>query len=173
MENCIDKIIVPLVSCIGLGVISIIRHVYKRKRDERKNKKLGVMIISSLLEDVKTGLDILKNKQRNYLTRDSWKGEETIPDEVMLIISAVYKDENKSEKFSPKDIKKHCKIYFGNIVPYWNKILDDFAMYEDWQKMLELLKNNENWQKIQECEKTTEKIIDMLECTKLLLEKNS
>jgi len=140
MESYIDKIITPLVGCIGVGVISFVGYVYKRKRDKQKNKKLGVMIINSLLEEVYTGLDIIKKGQNFTLPRKSWEGMKTIPDEVMLIISAVSKG-IKPDGFPLEDIKIHCKNYFENITQNWINIKDSQEATEKVKKMLEQAKS--------------------------------
>jgi len=153
MESYLDKAIAPLIGCIGAAVISIIGYVYKRKRDEQKNKKLGVMIISSLLEEVNTGLNIIKNKLNVQLPKKSWEGMKTIPDEVMLIITAVSKG-IKPDGFPPEDIKIHCKNYFEHITQNWMHIQN-------------------NQKAIQDTQESTEKVIKMLEQTKSLLMENS
>jgi len=140
MFDYIDKIITALISfifCIGA-------YICKRKLDERKRKKndnkIGIVIISSLLEEVKTGLDIIKNKQYNrIISNKSWaNGMNTIPNEVMLIISAISENVKQESKFNCKDIKTHCKNYFEHITKDWKTNIQYYQVEtEEVKKMLE------------------------------------
>ena len=136
----IGKIITSFIRFIfGSGVtggivIGIAVYVCTRKWDEWKQKKnysrLGVAIIESLREEVKTGLNIIKNKQQNHLPKKSWAdGMNTIPNEVMLIILTDYKKIKQEEsELKFKDIRIHCKNYFEHITEnYFQHIAQHIA----------------------------------------------
>jgi len=147
MFDYIDNIITAF---IGL-VFGVAIYICTRKLDEWKHKrnysKLGVVIMDSLLEEVRTGLDIIKNNQCGPPPKNSWDGMKTIPDEVMLIIFDFPEKIKQKSKFNCKDIRSHCKNYFEHITEDWNK-------------------------NIQYYQGETEEVKKMLEQTKSLLEKN-
>jgi len=154
MESYIDKIITPLVNCIGVGAIGLVGYVYKIKRDKRKHREAGVVIINSLLEEVRTGLDIIKNKQYNKLPKKSWEGMKTIPNEVMSIILADSKKIKQESELKFKDIRIHCKNYFEHITENYSQHIANKCTCDCYQT-------------------DTEKVKKMLEQTLSLLEKNS
>ena len=95
--------------------------LFKRydERDSRKQySRLGVAIINSLLEEVNTGLTLMKNSSSNPLPTKSWSGPSTIPDEVLLRIIAVARDRS-AIAFKPEEIRIHCKNYFGHMAENW------------------------------------------------------
>jgi len=175
MEDCSDKLITAVIGCI----FGIITYICTRKLDKWGHKRnyssLGVTVIDSILKEIEEGLDIMKKEQKIPLPKESWKGEKTIQDEVMLIILALSKSENKAEDFSPNEIKRHCKHYFEIITQHWQKILDDLVLYKDLQKILKDHedKNTEVWQNIQKDIEYAENLIKMLKSTKSSLKENS
>jgi gas vesicle protein len=146
MEIHIDKIIAPLIG----GIFGFLTYLVTRKLDKWNHKKnyskLGVVIMDSLLEEVNTGLDIIKKNQNTTLPKKSWDGMKTISDEVMLIILAI-SEGVKPDAFQLDQIRSHCKNYFENIT--------------------------QGWMNIQNSQDSTEKVKKMLEQTKSLLNKNS
>ena len=115
-------------------------------RRRRNYSKLGVAIAKSLLEEVKTGRQIMCNMLAwgkgevaaepdwPNLPAASWEGMSTIPDEVLLRIIALLDDKTEEgstnstqgllsgdgdfadRAYSPLDIRVHCKNYFAHIV---------------------------------------------------------
>lgn len=94
--------------------------------DEYKKRKqystLGVAIIEGLLEEVTYGIEIMRKQLPTLLPVKSWYGLSTIPDDVLLRIIAVTKNENFNG-LKPKDIRIHCKNYFDHMAPSWENAI--------------------------------------------------
>ena len=101
-------------------------------RDEYKKRKnfskLGVELLSTIIEEVETGRNIIRNtldpsnnKYPGNLPNKSWSGINTIQDEILLRIFAV--SENTPEQgFPAKQIRTHLKNYFEHMIPNWETI---------------------------------------------------
>jgi len=82
------------------------------------------VIIASLIEEVRTGMEILNDAQNpektssNPMPKKSWNGMTTFPDDVLLRIIEV--SENVIPRgFPPIEIISHCKNYFEFITFNW------------------------------------------------------
>ncbi|MFZ5552576.1 MAG: hypothetical protein ACOZCO_05640 [Bacteroidota bacterium] len=112
-------------------------------RDEYKNRRnysrLGVEQISTLIEEVETGLKLIKETLDpnhhvfpNPLPRKSWSGISTIQDQVLLRILAVCAD--KPDKgFPSREIRIHCKNYFEHIVTNWDAVIQVAVKGQDYK----------------------------------------
>jgi len=117
-----EKILLPFI----VGALS---YIIFRGLDENKKRKnsslLGVIILRSLLEEVNTGIDIIKSNLDNKDVRlhnmpsASWINVNTIPDEVLLRIIVVSKSVKSDGDFHPKDIRSHTKNYFEHMCVTW------------------------------------------------------
>ena len=105
-----------------IAVAAITYWLFKKNDEYIKRQQysmLGVAIIESLLEEINTGIEIMKNQFANSLPVKSWVGLSSIPDDVLLRIIAVTKNVNLVV-FKPKDIRIHCKNYFDHMATSWN-----------------------------------------------------
>jgi hypothetical protein len=120
---------IPIVSAL-LGVIggafSNLWLQAKTRWDERRTySKLGISIIDSLLEEMNNGLNVLRGKNPIALMPTaSWYGMETIPNEVLLRIIAVDKDNiSQYSGFPVSHIRIHCKNYFAHVCVNVNDLI--------------------------------------------------
>jgi hypothetical protein len=106
--------------------VAVITYYLFKKHDEyikrRQYSTLGVAIMESLLEEINTGIEIMKSRQTNPLPVNSWNGPSTIPDDVLLRIIAVSKGETPVA-FKPQDIRIHCKNYFTHMAQNWSNAI--------------------------------------------------
>ncbi len=121
VQNAVENLLFPfLVAATTYVVITKLDEWKKR----RSYSKLGAVIVESLIEEVKTGMEILNDAQNpaktstNPLPKKSWNGMTTIPDDVLLRIIEV--SENVIPRgFPPIEIMSHCKNYFEFITFNW------------------------------------------------------
>lgn len=125
-NNTIMEILKGFIGPIFIGFLS---YLLTAKLDDWKNRKkqskLGVAIMDSLIEEVTNGIGILTHFQNSnelptvFMPNKSWNGQSTINDEILLRIIEV--SENiQPDNFPPKDIRIHCKNYFDMIAGQWN-----------------------------------------------------
>ena len=119
---------------------------------KRKNYcRLGIAIIDSLLEEVKTGINVMTSAlaaseepiieypPQGLFPNRTWSGLSTISDDVLLRILAT--SANRSFKsFHPSECRIHCKNYFGNICENYNRVLglstNIAAQGQDWRVLM-------------------------------------
>ena len=127
--NFIDLIPTFVKDIFAPILVAFIAYIFINKLDEwkrnQKYSRLGISILESILEEVRTGLrimkDLLNDKAKDeFLPRACWNELPTISDEVLLRIIEVSRD-NKFSPYHPKDIRIHCKNYFEHIVGNVNK----------------------------------------------------
>jgi len=119
LQPIIDKFIIPVT------VAAITYWLFKKNDENIKRQQystLGVAVIESLLEEINTGIDIMKNQYATSLPVKSWDGGSSIPDDVLLRIIAVTKNVNPVG-FPPKEIRIHCKNYFDHMATSWNNAI--------------------------------------------------
>lgn len=114
---------------VGPFFVGLTSYILIAKCDEwktrKKQSKIGVSIIDSLIEEVNTGISIFhqfnneKDLPTAYLPNKSWSGISTINDDVLLRIIEVSENINVNH-FPPKEIRIHCKNYFEMIAGQWN-----------------------------------------------------
>lgn len=125
MCHCHSNFILEILKGIsGPIFIGFLSYVITAKLDDSKNRrkqsKLGVAIMDSLIEEVENGVGILTQYQNStelptvFMPTKSWNGQTTINDEVLLRII-------EADHFPPKDIRIHCKNYFDMIALQWNQ----------------------------------------------------
>jgi hypothetical protein len=122
LSNVLNDFVIPFL----VGVTS---YILIAKLDDWKNRKkhsrLGVAIIGSLIEEVKTGITILNQFQATnelpltFIPTKSWSGNATVNDDILLRIIKVDKDV-KHKHFPPSEILIHCKNYFEMMATQWN-----------------------------------------------------
>jgi len=155
-------------------VVAFVTFLLFKKIDEWKSRRtfstLGVLIIESLIEEVSTGLSLMKdvlNAKKTLtsialLPNKSWTGMTTISDDVLLrIIKATIKI--KPVSFTPRQIRSHCKNYFTHMNSNWELHINSGP---NWRDNTKLLLNGGYLE-------ATEKVLAMLEQTKNQLDKNS
>ena len=110
-------------------LVGVTSYILIAKIDDCKNRKkhsrLGVAIIGSLIEEVKTGIAIMNQFQATnelpltFIPTKSWSGNATVNDDILLRIIEVDKDV-KHKHFPPSEILIHCKNYFEMMATQWN-----------------------------------------------------
>lgn len=79
--SIVDNFVLPF-------AVAVIAYSLLKKWDEyikrRQYSTLGVAIIESLIEEINTGIKIMKNQYQNPLPVKSWSGLLSIPDDVLL-----------------------------------------------------------------------------------------
>lgn len=159
LQNVIGNVIFPI-------TVAIITYLLFRKLDEWKRRrsysKLGIVILESLIEEVKRGLEMIKAPEANSLPRKSWYGMTTIPDEVLLRIIEVSKKITPIS-FNLREIRIHTKNYFEHMCLNWDKEVVSAGQ----TGLLNATQQFFNYPK------QIQDIIDMLNQTKDLLDENS
>jgi hypothetical protein len=124
IKEIIEKVLFPIL----VGGISYLLFRGLDERKKRKNySKLGIAIIRTLLEEVNTGLSIIKanlsakSPKLLNLPTASWININTIPDEVLLRIISVSENEDKRGDYHPQDIRSHMKNYFEHMSVTWGQ----------------------------------------------------
>jgi hypothetical protein len=150
------------------------RRTTEQLEEKRKFSVLGTLIIGQLLEEVETGLrhmrQLLYYANSNIslggqLPQASWQGQETIPNEVLLVIYE--KSRNfTSSGFPVQEIRIHCKNYFVHMVNRVNMAVSS----QNLKNLIDLLDNNQGQAKYIEA---TEGVITMLKESCRLLEDNA
>ncbi len=172
IKELTEKALIPFM----IGAIS---YILFRGLDERKKRKyssiLGTIILRSLLEEVNTGINIIKETINNKpdqllkMPSASWINVNTIPDEVLLRIIIVSEKVSQAGDFHPRDIRSHTKNYFEHMCVMWSqnvKIVADAISGK-------LPIPNELLEKAVSFEKPAEHVKILLEQTIQLLENNS
>jgi hypothetical protein len=121
--NWLTSLLLPIL--IGLLLFYLARLIDENSK--RKNLSiLGVIILNSLLEEVKNGLGVIESIANQNLLKASnipiasWVGIKTIPDDVLLRIIAVSKKPEPEGNFQVRDILTHTKNYFEHMCITWN-----------------------------------------------------
>lgn len=120
-----------LAALIALAVALFGYFEAKSERRQRKRNEsiLGMIIADALLEEVETGLTLMRGAlagakptqmlQPLPLPYKSWDGMNTIPDHVLLrlvaIENSIPKCKRSNEGFPLREIRTHCKNYFEHI----------------------------------------------------------
>jgi len=178
IENLIKTIIVPII--VALLTYLLVDRLGEYKK--RKNySRLGIAIIESLLEEVRTGINLMidvlnaidtnNELPRGLLPNKSWNGMTTIPDEILLRIIAT-STEVKFESFPPRECRIHCKNYFEHMNQNYKYTLDTSINLtkqgQDWQGPLYNLLSNDGSHYLRAAQGVEQMLVD----AKKLLEKN-
>lgn len=136
-ENVIAPVIVAAVAYFLFGKIEILRR-------RRSYSILGVAVLSSLIEEVQNGRNIIRdtltvnnNVLPNALPRKSWTGINTITDEILLRILAVTKG-NKDIGFPATEIRIHTKNYFEYMAVNWDQVVEAARHDPDYKTIVRL-----------------------------------
>jgi hypothetical protein len=112
----IEKFVLPF-------AVAVLTYYLFKKHDEyvkrRQYSTLGVAVMDSLIEEIGTGIEIMRNQNPNPLPVRSWNGASTISDDVLLRILAVSK-KVRPIRFPPQQIRIHCKNYFTHMAENWS-----------------------------------------------------
>lgn len=186
--NFLDK---NLILPIGIAFLTYWMQTFLGESKTKKNySKLGVAIMESLIEEVKTGLNTLNSLNdylqdstterkifSNLLPVKSWEGPQTVPNEVLLRILA--SSEGLTAPFSPSEIRIHCKNYFSHICGNVNNTIQSLSTaiqnnlpgIPDMRIQLNgMIGEGEGQGHYIE---STKKVLGMLETVKNILDKNS
>jgi hypothetical protein len=136
IQNLTETIFAPfIVAAVTYFLFGKVDELRKRKNFS----KLGVAIIDTLIEEVESGrnsirniLDPKNNVIPNPLPRKSWNGINTITDDVLLRIFAVSK-KSKDVGFPAKEVRSHTKNYFDHMVPNWDLVINEAAQGNDFK----------------------------------------
>jgi hypothetical protein len=122
LKEIINSALIPFM----VGTISFLLFRGWDERIKRINySRLGIIIIRSLLEEVNTGIGIIKanlpNKtvQLQNMPSASWININTIPDEVLLRIISISEKVTQTGDYHPRDIRSHTKNYFEHMCFTW------------------------------------------------------
>ncbi len=123
-------------------------------RKRRMFSGLGVVIIDSLLEELRTGIGLMRTvvaaienndpagPPRGLLPTRSWTGMSTIPDEVLLRIVETSRNRTFAG-FPPRQCRTHCKNYFTHMADNYERILSGAITLAtqgaDWRPQLRTL----------------------------------
>jgi hypothetical protein len=124
--NLVSKVF-PILAGVLVGFLMSEWRNRKTIYEQKRNKSLlGVAVIDSLMEEVRTGYKILLSAKQMGTTNQllpfkTWSGMQTVNDEVLLRIIAVSKDEESHGPFHPREIRTQCKNYFEFLVGNFNK----------------------------------------------------
>lgn len=181
-----------LVLPIGVAVLAYWMTTFLGESKNRKNySRLGVAIMESLIEEVRTGLNTLDRLNKylqdsstdntrfnNLLPVRSWEGPQTVPNEVLLRILA--SSEGITAPFPPSEIRIHCKNYFSHICGNVNAMIQnlDNAILNSHSLLIRdsriqlngMLGTGEGQGNYMEA---TQKVLGMLEIVRDTLDKNS
>lgn len=182
-----------LVLPIGVAVLAYWMTTFLGESKNRRNySKLGVAIMESLIEEVRTGLNTLDRlnmylqdpstdgaRFNNLLPIKSWEGPQTVPNEVLLRILAS-SEGITAPSFPPSEIRIHCKNYFSHICGNVNNTIQNLSAaiqnlnplgIRDMRIQLNgmLGEGEEQGHYIE----STRKVLGMLETVKNILDKNS
>ena len=183
VTQIIFSIIIPIIVAI-LAYIFVNRLGEWQKR--RNYSKLGVAIIESLQEEIKTGINVMKGALEavnnpnitvpppQLLSNKSWSGMLTISDDVLLRIIAT-SEKHKFTGFHPRECRIHCKNYFVFICQNYKQAIDviysgDRLSYARWREIIKPLLVETGTARYIEA---AEGVYNMLENTKQLLQRNS
>ena len=124
IKGIIENALIPF----SVGAISYVLFRGLDERKKRKNfSKLGIIIIRSLLEEINTGIDIIKANlpsqtvQLQNMPSASWININTIPDEVLLRIISISEKVRQNVDYHPRDIRSHTKNYFEHMCVTWGQ----------------------------------------------------
>lgn len=115
------KIVLPFLLGIYASYFLMKKEWRRRENDHRL---LGLAIIDSLLSDVRNGLDVIGEFQARgkkgiaTLPNNSWKGVDTIPNEVLIEVVRV-SSAIPHRDYHPRDIRTHCNNYFTDTCKDW------------------------------------------------------
>jgi hypothetical protein len=118
-----DTVLLPVVVAVTIYLLVDRLGEWKRRRAV---SRLGVAIVDSLREEVRTGLQImgetLERAREGHpdgpspaaLPHRSWDGMSTIPDDVLLRIIET-SEGREFPHFYPSECRTHCKNYFEHL----------------------------------------------------------
>jgi hypothetical protein len=154
-------------------------------RKRRTYSRLGVVIIESLQEEIRTGIRLMttalnatEDNSANgppdgLLPNKSWSGMSTIPDEVLLRIIETSAN-RQFDGFPPRECRIHCKNYFEHICRNYEqhvtRSMKLAQQQQDWRSNLRALLTDEGRSRYIQAARGVDQ---MLEHAKQLLEKNS
>lgn len=154
-------------------------------RKRRTYSRLGVVIIESLQEEIRTGIRLMttalnatEDNSANgppdgLLPNKSWSGMSTIPNEVLLRIIETSAN-RQFDGFPPRECRIHCKNYFEHICRNYEqhvtRSMKLAQQHQDWRSNLRALLTDEGRSRYIQAAKGVDQ---MLEHAKQLLEKNS
>lgn len=163
-ENVIFPILVAAVAYFLFGKIDVLR-----KR--RSYSILGVAVLSTLIEEVQNGRNIIRdtltvdnNVLPNALPRKSWVGINTISDEILLRILAVTKGK-KDVGFPATEVRIHTKNYFDHMVVNWDQVVEAAHHDPDYKTTVK--------SRYFTYDEAATGVLNMLENIRSLLEENS
>jgi len=150
-------------------------------KDRQNNCKLGVAIIDSLLEEIRTGLCLMTSAFEQaqqpmssppsmLVPVASWSGMTTLPNEVLLRVIAVSQGLPNCH-FHPSRIRSHCKNYFDHMCTTYNEQVKHVGTNPDWRVEFLPLLGDEHGKGPYLM--ATQSVIKLLEQTKELLNTNS
>ncbi|MBL7738022.1 MAG: hypothetical protein JNK14_02300 [Chitinophagaceae bacterium] len=162
----IQKIIIPIgIACLTWIVFRLLDE-WKKRRDQ---SILGIAIIDALIEEVQTGISIIRQTETDTVNVGrrvpvkSWDGMKTIPDEILLRIIAISRSV-KPVSFPPYQIRTHCKNYFDHMATSWDLAMSD---KNEWKaRTTYLIKEGKFLE-------AANGVLQMLQQCRTLLEKNS
>jgi hypothetical protein len=154
-------------------------------RKRRTYSRLGVAIIESLQQEIRTGIRLMTNALNATEDKSvgmpplgippnrSWSGMSTIPDEVLLRI--VETSTNRQfDGFPPRECRIHCKNYFEIMCQNYEQNVTTSVNLarrgQDWRGHLRALLTDEGESRYIQAARGVDQ---MLEHAKQLLEKNS
>ncbi len=166
-QNGIENILFPfLVAVVTYFLVSKIDEFRRR----RNYSSLGAVIVESLIEEVRNGLNIMTDaisdnptKLPSPLPRKSWNGMTTIPDEVLLRIIKV-SEGVPPRGFNPREIRIHSKNYFDHMCGNWDIITKAVKAEQNWREIVTQFNSYPE---------SAKGVLDMLEQTRDLLNENS
>ena len=156
-------------------------------RKRRMFSRLGVVIIESLDEELRTGIRLMRDAlaatedksaqgpPRGLLPTKSWSGMSTIPNEVLLRIVECSEGRSFEDKeFSPRQCLSHCKNYFDHMSATYEEVIDHLIKQaeqgEEWRpELINLLVGGGPQSFLQ----SATNVKRMLENARLLLDENS
>jgi hypothetical protein len=158
-------------------------------RKRRTSSRLGVAIIETLQEEIRTGIQVMTDALKNAedpnapgpldaaLPNRTWSGMTTIPDDVLLRIIETSLN-RKFVGFPPRECRIHCKNYFEYMpINYEGTVGQSAARArsgQDWRGPIrDLLADNTRRDSTGNYIRDATKVDQMLEHARQLLDENS
>jgi hypothetical protein len=144
LQRALETVFLPVVAAV-LAYVVVDRIGEWRRR--KMSSGLGVVIIESLLEEVRTGIQIMQNTlvaieddtsvgpPPGLFPHESWSGMLSIPDDVLLRIVETSRG-RRFEGFPPRECRSHCKNYFTHMAENYRQV---------WSRATRLAQEREDW----------------------------
>jgi hypothetical protein len=172
LYEVLKELVLPFL--VGLTSYLLVAKIDEWK-SRKKHSRLGVAIMASLIEEVKTGISILNHFETSkelpilFIPNKSWYGNATVNDDVLLRIIEVDKV-IKYKHFPPSEIRIHCKNYFEMMASQWN---NNIMSLEKNTPPLNVIAQAQGMLTKGEYLKAAISVLAMLERTKELLKDNA